>query len=885
MKTLINNLKNNKTENYILPFLWMRGEEESIIREEMSKIYECGIRAVCVEARPHEEFCQAGWWHDMDIIIDEAEKRDMKVWILDDKHFPTGYANGLIKDKYPNRKKQYINYSIADVYGASKKSTLNVKNMLKPVMKFVDLGKPVDEEERKNNKLISVVAARLCEGSIVSEDVIDLTNTVDGDFAHFTLPAGAWRIFVTYLTRTDGGIVDYVNFLDKESAYTQIEGVYEAHYNQYKDKFGKVIAGFFSDEPQFGNTKIFEKNAIVGKMEMALPWSDELYSMLETIYGKDFVKYLPLLWNDSKEEKIGIKLRYDYMDSATKLYKENFSDTVGKWCEEHNVEYIGHVVEDNGAHSRLGLGAGHYFRALSGQHFSGIDVIGGQVCPGAPIQNREGFSTAGGEFFHYALGKLGASCGHLDPVKKGRTLCELFGAYGWKFGVRDMKYVLDHLLVKGVNYFVPHAFSMAEYPDKDCPPHFYARGNNPQFRYFAELMKYANRMAEIFNGGEHIASVAVLYDGEADWSGEHMQMQSVCRELTCNQIDFDIVCLDMLTDVERYGTKIGNGKIEINGESFGALIVPYTQRITKEFADFIQNNKGLDIIFIDNIPESIVNEYENETGYIKNFDSYKSVKLNVLAEKLKEAGYFDISLNTEFSNLSFYHYKKDGNIFMFVNESLEESFAGEITLPTNKKLVVYHGFDNVFENIESKVNGNKSVVELKLYPGQSIVILESDEMFIRKYNVNLNNNRVIDISNNWKVSKVRQIDYPNFEKAEVMEVLKPISDSDMSFAGVIRYEREFEVEAKDIKEAFIQIEEVFETMTVYLNGKKIKDCITPPYAVELGDNLVMGKNSIVVEVATTLERDQLNFPEHPFVFINDTIEPTGMFGEVNILFN
>ena len=85
--------------NYILPFLWMRGEEEAVLREEMEKIYECGIRAVCLEARPHDDFCGPGWWHDMDIILDEAKKKDMKLWILDDKHFPTGYANGLIEKK------------------------------------------------------------------------------------------------------------------------------------------------------------------------------------------------------------------------------------------------------------------------------------------------------------------------------------------------------------------------------------------------------------------------------------------------------------------------------------------------------------------------------------------------------------------------------------------------------------------------------------------------------------------------------------------------------------------------------------------------------------------------------------------------------------------
>ena len=32
----------NMENNYILPFLWMRGEEEAVLREEMEKIYEIG---------------------------------------------------------------------------------------------------------------------------------------------------------------------------------------------------------------------------------------------------------------------------------------------------------------------------------------------------------------------------------------------------------------------------------------------------------------------------------------------------------------------------------------------------------------------------------------------------------------------------------------------------------------------------------------------------------------------------------------------------------------------------------------------------------------------------------------------------------------------------
>lgn len=65
----------------------------------MKVIDESNIKAVCIESRPHPDFCGPGWWHDMDIIIEEAKKRNMKVWILDDSHFPTGFANGAMAEK------------------------------------------------------------------------------------------------------------------------------------------------------------------------------------------------------------------------------------------------------------------------------------------------------------------------------------------------------------------------------------------------------------------------------------------------------------------------------------------------------------------------------------------------------------------------------------------------------------------------------------------------------------------------------------------------------------------------------------------------------------------------------------------------------------------
>lgn len=80
-----------------------------------------------------------------------------------------------------------------------------------------------------------------------------------------------------------------------------------------------------------------------------------------------------------------------------------------------------------------------------------------------------------------------------------------------------MKWLMDFLLVRGVNHFVPHAFSV-DYPDPDCPPHFYADGNNPQFPAFSELMRYTNRASHLLSGGEQVTDAAILYHAEAEWA-------------------------------------------------------------------------------------------------------------------------------------------------------------------------------------------------------------------------------------------------------------------------------------------------------------------------------------------------------------------------------
>ena len=115
-----------KEDNYLLPFFWLHGETQEIVEEYIEKMYACGCRAFVVESRTHPDFLNEGWWKDMDMILAKAKSLGMKVWILDDAHFPTGYANGRIATAPDEVKQWYLHHKEMDIPGPVRKGRIRI---------------------------------------------------------------------------------------------------------------------------------------------------------------------------------------------------------------------------------------------------------------------------------------------------------------------------------------------------------------------------------------------------------------------------------------------------------------------------------------------------------------------------------------------------------------------------------------------------------------------------------------------------------------------------------------------------------------------------------------------------------------------------------------
>ena len=807
-KNLLECLQNKKTD-YIFPFLWLHGESHERLREEILAIKKSGCNSFCAESRPYPFFAEDKWWEDFGFILKTAKELDLRVWLLDDKIFPSGRANYAIEKKHPELMKLLLHFNYVDVLGPKKDIALICHSYL---------------EEGDNLRAV-IAYKRTGNGFDCTGDPIDLTDSYEDGLVHFDLPEGMWRVFFLVESRRPQTEHPYhIDMLNPESTELMITEIYQPNYDHFSEYFGNTFRGFFSDEAGFLN----HTGSYFNKLgtEMPLPWRTDLPKILAEKLSKtesEIISLLPKLWINAEDIA---DLRVAYMDTVSALFAENFTKKLGDWCREHSVEYIGHTIEDMGSCSRLGHSAGHYFRCLDAQDMAGIEVVLHEIMPGQNDMPHTAMlynNVADPTFFVYTLAKLGASHSHINPNMKNRAMCEIFGAYGYAEGTPFMKRLADHMLSNGINRFVPHAFS-PKYPDLDCPPHFYSEGKYPQFEEFGLLIRYMQRVALLFEGSVHQAEALLYYNAECEWSGDNATpYPEIAKKLTQSQVDFDFVSEDYLCRAE-----VKNGKIVLNREEYKTLILPGCNYLTARMKTQLNRliNDGAKVVFIGFAPE----EFKSLVVDFPNFRKF---------------------LATDCPHLRCYHAKReDKDIFMFKNDG--ETPINTTVIPLDSKsITVYDAWKN---KLYRKKNNNLTLAE-----GESIIWILGEENsdlpeYRHPYNLDF-----CDADLLWDISirSVNDDDFTLYKTASAPFNLTAKGGL-TRFSGKIRYVTETE-----IPKGYTTLDLGFvgETATLTVNGIDCGTLVSAPYAFDIKGKLNDGKNKIEVTVTNNpayYERDHFS---------------------------
>jgi len=505
------------------PLFWLHGDESRERLElELEKVLEGGNGCFTAESRPHNDWLGQGWFRDLGICLDFARRHNVKMWIFDERWWPSGEVGGRVPQKYASK---VLRGDAVSVQGPSRVELSGFNEQLVAVIAGIDTGDGID-----------------------GESLIDLTEEVRDGKLVWDAPRGNWSVmkfFWTYAEKRRGNYL--VDGASKDAVEWYIETVYQPHYERFKEDFGDTIQGFFYDEPETWGD-----------------WGTEVIPMLKS-RGVDWKKAL-VAWKFELAGEEQVAARYEYQDAKAEAWGRTLYGGISEWCHNHGVKSIGHFLEHNQLYLSQKLCAGNMFQLMKYSDFGGIDVVGKQLPPG-----RRWLGT-------YQIAKLASSISHSYGKKDDIAMVEIFGARGQDLTYPEMKWTADQMQVRGVNFFIPHSFNPRAPYDTDCPPYFYNGGYEPRWPLYRVFADYVTRLSLMLTGGHHIAPVALLFVGNSAHAGKFVTPEQMTTVLQDALFDVDWIPYEVF---ER-DTRLSGDEIKLFGESYKVLIVPPVEVIPYE---------------------------------------------------------------------------------------------------------------------------------------------------------------------------------------------------------------------------------------------------------------------------------------------------------------
>ena len=886
----------------LFPLLWLNGDEretEEVLRREIADMDEGGCGGFIIESRPHNDYLGDRWWQDVDVCMSEAIRRNMEVWLFDEEYYPSGIAGGKVLAENPDYRMQVL---------VKEASRWNIG--MNP---FRDEDHPSDWE-----CLLKIVCFPVNGISVDANNRIHFNDRdalehwqrsqmqIDANQIH------TWEIVLIGLKKSWSGRMTekMVDYLCPEITDRFIAITYEATKAKYGHLFGSTIQGFFGDETSFENFASYD--VLFGEDTPSMPWTRVLLDSFKQEKGYDLISSIESLWYDGIEG--AEKVRYDFMDQMTRLFSANFFGRIQAWCHANKVKFIGHVVEDNRAHMHHGYGPGHFFRTTRHFDMGGYDFVLRQIdSEQKQTPYLEHFPQFKGyrdepmpDFFHYTLAKLAQSAAHLE-IQTDLVMCENFGAYGWDLGLREMKWLTDWQTSRGTNWYVPHAFSPL-FPDPDCSPHFYADGKNPQWPFFRQWANYANRSCLMLQQADHVTSIAVLYPAESHWAGDIDLLDPTCKALMQHQYDFDIVSCDLLSDKAR--CRIQQGTIEIGKEKFHTVILAGIQTIPlltlERLQEFVHSGGKL-IAIRDKLHKDCGGNHTAVVSIMKELgDNAPVIALSELDSFLRQTGQHQIKTNKHYPDLRMCHFRKgELDIFFLNNESVHDTVEDLITFKVEGTPEFWHPMNGQTQAaVIYDYSDGQPIIPIRLEPYESIFVvfqtnvpieqqlllselnLTDQQLFsadidlqgnLAIYNYSENNSTAIT---NWTVTSIRSplTEATNEGTEPITGLGNWLEHSDWSvFTGTMVYESVVSTLLLGNYSFILDLGQVGEIASVWLNGTQLETLLCPPYRIKLPAELLVPENIIRVEVTNTLgaflreDGFQRNRPE-----------PSGLLGPVKL---
>jgi len=310
----------------IQPFASWNGAEPAEIRQrivqDLDRLSANGIFVVNVSpGRGEPKYLSPEHMAQMKFVVQEAAKRNMRLWIQDESDYPSGFAGGLMSAQYPQLTMQGL---VADIQIE--------------VMPGQTLKMPVPPDTLAALAVYpstgAVEAVKLDSGGISWRAPAPPQGAAGYPKPwELTLVRHVFRSSPTRSNNREDGtrakdsqyaLIDYLN-PDATRAFLKV--THESYKAAVGDQFGKTILGFFGDEPDY---------------TAFMPWTPKLLDEFKQQKGYDLQAYLPLLFAPKMTPEAW-RVKADYYDVWSGMFRETFFGVQAEWCAQNNLEYLVHL--------------------------------------------------------------------------------------------------------------------------------------------------------------------------------------------------------------------------------------------------------------------------------------------------------------------------------------------------------------------------------------------------------------------------------------------------------------------------------------------------------------------------------------------------------------
>ena len=191
--------KNPSEEYSIAPFWFLNSDlnDDELVRQ-LTEMEEKGVDRVILHSRKGVEvgYLSEEWFRMVGVALARARRNDMKVWLYDEYGWPSGFVGGkLLKDE--KNRAGFLRYEVKPDFDDSAFAV------------FVRRG----------------------------DDFVRIEAAVSGEKEYHTINK----------LLSDA----YCDILNPHVTDLFIKETHEKYYARFKNSFGKELAGFFTDEPQY----------------------------------------------------------------------------------------------------------------------------------------------------------------------------------------------------------------------------------------------------------------------------------------------------------------------------------------------------------------------------------------------------------------------------------------------------------------------------------------------------------------------------------------------------------------------------------------------------------------------------------------------------------